>query len=95
LSDVQLPITKSNILRHEWIGLKARVIQSTDPGLRGREGIIVDETKRTIVLEEGKRKIVVPKEISVFRITLPTGEEVEVDGRKIIMRPEERIKNLR
>jgi ribonuclease P protein subunit POP4 len=95
LSDVQLPITKSNILRHEWIGLKARVIQSTDPGLRDREGIIVDETKRTIVLEEGKRKIVVPKEISVFRITLPTGEEVEVDGRKIIMRPEERIKNLR
>lgn len=90
-----MPITKSNILRHEWIGLKARVIQSTDPGLRDREGIIVDETKRTIVLEEGKRKIVVPKEISVFRITLPTGEEVEVDGRKIIMRPEERIKNLR
>ena len=87
-----MPITKSNVLRHEWIGLRARIVQSTDPSLRGREGVIVDETKRTIVLEEGGRKIVVPKEISVFRLVLPNGEEVEIDGRKIVMRPEERIK---
>lgn len=75
--------------------MKAKIVESTDPGLRGREGVIVDETKRTLVLEEGNRKIVVPKEISIFKLVLPTGEEVEVEGRKIIMRPEERIKNLR
>jgi len=69
-------------------------VDSRDPTLRGRSGVIVDETRRTILLQEGERVIRIPKNVVVLKFTLPNGEEVEVDGRKTIMRPEERIKNL-
>lgn len=69
-----------------------KIVASVDPGLRGREGVVVDETQKMLALEEGGRVIKVPKALCVFRFVLPDGEEVEVDGRKIVMRPEERVK---
>ena len=72
--------------------MRVRVVRSADPGLTGREGVVVDETQKMLVLDEGGREVKVPKGLCVFSFTLPNGEEVEVDGRKTVMRPEERIK---
>jgi len=79
-------------LRHEWIGLRVEVVRSADPGLTGRGGVVVDETQKMLVLEEEGRVVKIPKALCVLRFTLPNGEKVEVDGRKTVMRPEERIK---
>jgi len=87
-------ITKKNIMMHELIGLKAKVIESTDKGRIGLCGTIVDETKNTIVIEcEGKEKVV-PKKEAVLEIELGGDEKdkIVLDCRKIIFRPEDRTK---
>ena len=80
-------------LRHEFIGLEAKVVKSTHPGYVGLSGKIIDETKKTLVLlgKNGKRRII-PKENVVFHFKLEDGTVVEVDGKVIVGRPEERLK---
>ena len=81
-----------DLLRGELIGLHARVVMSSHPGLIGTEGKIIDETKNLLILrtQRGDKKI--PKNTSVFLITFPDGNEVKVDGIKILGRPEDRIR---
>ncbi len=79
-----------NIVLHELIGLKARVLKSLDKKQRGVSGIVVDETKNTLVLEtrEGKKSVI--KKTSIFRFY--AGKNAfNVDGREISFRPYERI----
>ena len=80
-------------LRHEFIGLEAKVVKSTHPGYVGLSGKIIDETKKTVVLlgKNGKRRVI-PKENAVFHFKLEDGTIVEVDGKVIVGRPEERLK---
>ncbi len=90
-----MPITKQNLMRHELIGLKARVENSSDPTLLGICGTIIDETRNMLVIEQAEGTKVVPKGSSKFMFTLPGGEEVEIEGAKLVRRPEERVKQRR
>ena len=86
-------ITPQNIFRHELVGLDAEVVKSSHKGFIGIKGQVVDETKNTIKVEdvEGCEKVI-PKNVATFRFTLPSSAVVEVDGRIIVARPEDRIK---
>ena len=88
-------ITAQNILKHELIGLKTRIIESGDPHLLNMKGIIIDETKKTLILETNKGKKMIPKNIIRLRLTLPDGNTVKVPGGLLTGRPEERIKQRR
>jgi len=88
-------VTKQNVLRHELIGLEARVTNSSDPGVIGTYGTIVDETRDMLVVEQAGKPKIVPKANSIFVLTLPDGEEIEVDGAKLVARPEERVRKRR
>jgi ribonuclease P protein subunit POP4 len=90
-----MPITRQNVLRHELIGLEARVTNSSDPGLIGIYGTIVDETRDMLVIEQVDKPKIVPKATAIFMITLPSGEEVEVDGARLVARPEKRVRKRR
>ena len=78
--------------RHEIIGLRVRVLASSCSSMTGLAGTIVDETKNMLVVEtdEGVKKI--PKETSVFLLTLPDGKEVKLEGWRIVGRPEDRVR---
>ena len=80
-------INSENILFHEMIGLNVKVIESTDPKRIGTKGKIIDETKNTFVLENKK---IIPKKECKFEFDL--GEKIVVEVKKILKRPEERIK---
>lgn len=82
-------ITPYNILHHEFIGLGARVVGSRDSGRVGLAGQVTDETKSTVTLS-GESKI--PKEGTKLQLQLPDKAVVEVEGRLLLGRPEERIK---
>lgn len=86
-------ITPQNIMRHELVGLRVRVARSTHQGFTGLEGKVVNETKNTLTLEdrEGREKTI-PKKTSTFHFKLPDGGKVEIEGRIIVSRPEDRIK---
>jgi len=88
-----LRITPRNLLNHELIGLEAEVVESSDKNLVGVKGLILDETKYTLLIgQPGGRKRRVLKHVAVFRITLPDGTKVRVDGKVLVGRPEERLK---
>jgi ribonuclease P protein subunit POP4 len=84
-------ITPKNIIRHELIGLEVEITNSNDPTLKGLKGQIVDETKNTLTIEVGGKRKTVPKGICTFRFALES-ERVEVSGKVLVKRPEDRIK---
>ncbi|MDP3065597.1 MAG: ribonuclease P protein component 1 [Methanobacteriaceae archaeon] len=86
-------ITPQNIMRHELVGLIVQVAESSHQGFTGLEGKVVNETKNTLTLEdrEGREKII-PKETATFHFKLPDGSTVEIEGKIIVSRPEDRIK---
>ena len=81
-----------SIVQHEFIGLETKVVKSSNPDLVGITGKVVDETRNTFtILHDNKEKVVV-KEIAVFDFALPDGTIVEMDGKVIIGRSEDRLK---
>jgi len=91
------PITPENIHRHELIGLKIEIIQSTDKQMMGMNGLVVDETKNLLTIASSKtdsNRVRIPKKDCVFRFSLPSGEQVDVDGRLLKLKPENRLKNV-
>ncbi len=90
-----MKIAPLNLLSHEPIGLEAKIIQSREPTLNGLEGLVVYETKKTIQIYSKGRLKTVPKDICKFSFRLPQGVAVEVDGSRLLARPEDRIKRLR
>lgn len=86
-------ITAQNLVRHELISLPIKIVKSTDPTQKGLNGKVIDETYNTLKIEtkEGNEKIV-PKANCTFVFTLPNKLKVEVDGKLLVGRPEDRIK---
>ena len=86
-----MKITPS-IVQHEFIGLEAKVVRSSNPQVVGISGRVVDETRNTFtILHNGKRRVVI-KDTAVFDFVMLDGAVVEIDGKVIIGRPEVRIK---
>jgi ribonuclease P protein subunit POP4 len=85
-------ITPQNILRHELIGLDVRVARATNPNLRGVKGKIVDESRNMIAVVDRGRKMLIPKNVATFRFKLEDGTVVDVDGTRLVARPENRLK---
>jgi len=87
-----MAITPLNVVRHELIGLHAKVVKSTNQANMGVEGKIVDESYRTLTIEiNGKEKRVF-KENIILLVELPDGKKVQVQGLLLVGRPWERIK---
>jgi len=86
-------ITPENILSHEIIGLEAKVSKSSDENKAGLEGKVVDETMNTLIIESDGVEKIVPKQESEFEFKLGK-ETAKVDGKKILYKPEQRVKVL-
>lgn len=84
-------ITPYNILRHELIGLKAKVVEATHSGYKC-EGKIVDETKNTLIVKTSQGEKILPKNSIILELSLPKKAKVKVDGTLLLARPEDRIK---
>jgi ribonuclease P protein subunit POP4 len=82
----------ASIVQHEFIGLDAKVVRSSNPQAVGIEGRVVDETRNTLTILHNDKRSVVIKDVSVFEFVMPDGTIVEIDGKVILGRPEDRIK---
>jgi ribonuclease P protein subunit POP4 len=85
-------ITPRNILRHELIGLSVRVMRTENQTIRGIHGVVVDETRNMLMINVRRRKVMIPKNIATFRFNLPDGVRVDVDGERLVAKPENRLK---
>jgi ribonuclease P protein subunit POP4 len=80
-----------NLLQHELIGLRLRVVRSRDEGRLNMEGTVVDETREMFVIEDGTLRRI-PKRGSSFELTLEDGSTVVLEGDDLAYRPEDRVK---
>ena len=88
----EVGVRPGSILRHELLGLPVTVTESTDPGLIDASGLVVDETKNMLHILSGGRVRKIPKSNARFAFTLNNGTLVEVDGEKLVGRPEDRVR---
>ncbi|MBD3210540.1 ribonuclease P protein subunit [Candidatus Micrarchaeota archaeon] len=87
-------INRKNLLYSTFIGLEVEIIRSSQRGLEGLKGTIVDETKNLLVIETKEKEVKVPKVSSTFRFFLDSGGHVDVEGSRITFRPHERPKKV-
>ena len=78
----------SKIMHMPWIGRDLEVIKSFDPTYRGRRGVIIEETQRTLIICEKGRNICLPKQEIDFKIDC---EELIINGSFVLQRSEDRI----
>jgi ribonuclease P protein subunit POP4 len=80
------------VVQGEFIGLDAKIANNSNPSLVKMKGKVIDETRNTfVILHENKQKII-PKDTSVFHFTMQDGTVVEIDGKLLLGRPEDRVK---
>ena len=104
-------ISSNNIFYHELIGLELKVVDSSNLSLIGLCGTVIDETKKTLLIEVEEKVLsddlgsnqqnhfnliykekLIQKDVSVFQFKVPDGTIVEIDGKILLNRPEDRIK---
>ncbi len=82
----------ADVINGEFIGTDGRVTASRHSDYVGVSGKVVNESKNTFtILDSGKTKNIV-KESSVFRFRFHDGTIVEIDGKLLVGRPEDRLK---
>jgi ribonuclease P protein subunit POP4 len=84
-------ITFQNVLRHELIGLDVLVAGAANPLHQGMCGRIIDETRNMFTIQTAQGIKRIPKLHGVFRLQLPDGTLVEIDGSALVMAPERRL----
>ena len=85
-------IQPKNLIRHELIGLPVEVVVSTNKFQIGLIGMVIDETKNVLTIETAKGLKKIQKKGATFIFKIPNGKRVKVNGNKIAVRPEDRIK---
>lgn len=77
----------NELLKHEFIGLFVEVVNAKNKVLIGLKGKVVDETRNMLVV--GDKKLI--KEEVVLEVQF-NNQKMRVDGKKLVGRPEDRIK---
>lgn len=85
------PVTAENIARHELIGLDAKISGASNKSQNRIKGLITAETRNTITISHGKKELTVAKNDASFIFNLGD-TSVEVEGKTLIGRPEDRVK---
>jgi ribonuclease P protein subunit POP4 len=81
-----------NMIRCEFIGTDVKIARSSHRGNVGICGKVVGETRNTFaILHKGKKKTVA-KDSSVFHFMFADRTIVEVNGRLLVGKPEDRLK---
>jgi ribonuclease P protein subunit POP4 len=81
-----------NIIQYEFVGTEMEVSKSKHSSYVGISGKVIDETRNTFtILHAGKRKRVI-KNSAVFHFKFSDGTIVEINGKLLAGRPEDRLK---
>jgi len=90
-----MPVTPASLVRHELVGLEVSVAAASNPDLLDIDGEVVLETTKTVGIQTDSSDRVshVPKDGTTFTFVLPSGEEVDVEGRRLVGRPARRTEN--
>ncbi len=77
-----------NVYNNNWLGKTLNVISSLDNTLVGRQGMVIDESQKTITIKEDGKMVKLGKASIKFTIT---DSDVVIDGTMVGQRPENRV----
>jgi len=81
-----------DITRGEFIGTEGKIAKSQHSSYLGLSGKIINETKNTFtILHAGNAKSII-KDSAVFHFKFSDGTIVEINGKLLVGRPEDRLK---
>ncbi|MEW5760028.1 MAG: ribonuclease P protein subunit [Candidatus Thermoplasmatota archaeon] len=83
-----------HLAKHELIGLEVEVLSSKCKTHLGIKGKVVDETKNMLLIEKERQTVKIPKKGTKLRFFFD-GKAEELNGDRILYRPEDRIKRAR
>ena len=83
-----------DIIRREFIGSEGKIVESLHAGYVGIRGEIIDETKNTFTILHGSASKRIVKNTAVFNFKFNDGTIVEIDGKLLVGRPENRLKRI-
>jgi len=84
-----MEFNKKMLAKSELIGLDVKIIESENSFNKGVKGKIIDETKNMFIIKTKKKKKKIIKNQCVFEFK---GKNIQINGKLLSSRPEERIK---
>ena len=85
-----IAMTRDQLIRHELINLKVTVTHSSNPLHERINGVVIDETKNTLLIASGSKKKRISKEGAIYGFTMADGTFIEVEGRLLQFRHADR-----
>jgi ribonuclease P protein subunit POP4 len=82
----------AEVINGEFIGTDGSVAESSHSDYVGISGKVVDESKNAFTISHAGQAKKVVKEAAVFRFRFSDGSIVEIDGKLLVGRPEDRLK---
>jgi len=83
-------IELTNNIIHEFIGLTAEIIESTNKQIIGQRGIVMNETKNMFLLKTKFGLKQIPKNYNVWKF-FTDNDQVVINGSSLIKRPHDRL----
>ena len=85
---------KKTFQKCRFIGKKVKIIECTDPTWNNIYGQIIDESKNTFLIETGKKKRRIAKNIAKFEFKI-NNDIITINGSKLNYKCEDRLKKTR
>ena len=72
--------------KQSFIGKKIKIIDAKNKSNIGLEGVVIDETKNTFIIENKKKNTIIKENVTIMV------DNKTIEGKKLTKKPEERIK---
>jgi ribonuclease P protein subunit POP4 len=81
-----------DIIREEFVGVNSSISESPHSNYLGIRGKVLGETRNTFVIQQKGKSKRVTKDQAVFQFQFTDGTVVEIDGKLLVGKPEDRVK---
>lgn len=82
----------ADVIRYEFVGREVKVAESRQPSYVGVSGKVIGETRNTFTVLQKKGRKTLVKDLAIFHFRFPDGTVVEIDGKLLVSRSEDRLK---
>ena len=81
-----------DIIREEFIGTNAQITSSPHSDYKNLKGQVIGETRNTFTINQSGQTKQMVKDQAIFQFQFSDGTVVEIDGKLLMGKPEDRLK---
>ncbi len=85
---------ENRIVKDELIGRHVKIKECTDSIFVNISGMVIDETKNTLLIETKDKQKRIAKNTAIFEFEY-NGKKITIKGSRLLYRPEDRTKKAR